>query len=66
MVLSRNAGITSRLLLANTPLRRSPVENAGKTAHLVFLVDKSREAHRVWQVMSLGVTTEHPGQCLLS
>jgi hypothetical protein len=38
----------------------------GKLRIFVFLVDKSRQAHRVWQVMSLGVTTEHPGQCLLS
>jgi hypothetical protein len=35
-----DAGITSRLPLANTPLRRFPAENAGKTAHLCFLVDE--------------------------
>jgi hypothetical protein len=38
----------------------------GKRRIFVFWWMKSREAHRVWQVMSLGVTTEHLGQCLLS
>jgi hypothetical protein len=38
----------------------------GKRRIFVFWWMKSKEAHRVWQVMSLGVTTEHLGQCLLS
>jgi hypothetical protein len=47
---------------------RSPIRPsvASQQRIFVFLVDKSKEAHRVWQVMSLGVTTEHPDQCLLS